>query len=471
MSLSTGVVPDKLKLARVIALYKKGDDTLPSNYRPISLLSVLDKLLEKIVYRRLIEFLDMHKVIINNQFGFRKNHTTTMALLHAIETCYREIDKNNYVLGIFFDLQKAFDTVDHNILLDKLQNYGIRGLMHKWITSYLSHRKQFTVVNDCHSQTCELSCGIPQGSVLGPLLFILYVNDIQNAVPDAQLELFADDTNMFKVGSNLSTLQTEANNDLSKLQEWFLANKLSINIDKTNYCIFAPKSERSSVNVASLNIVIGNQAIQRVETCKYLGVTLDDRLKWDSHINSIYNKIIKFTSLLYKIRPIVPLACLKKLYYALIYPHLLYGIEIYANTSKTHLDKLCKLNNKLLRILLNKPLLTPVTDLYNEINHAPIPVLHQIRILIFIKKCIHHKDLTPELYQHYFNQNNTVHTYNTRRNLDLHTNSFSSSLGQRSILSFGVKLWNELPKEFKADNTSIKLFNNNIKKYLVSKYT
>ena len=273
------------------------------------------------------------------------------------------------------------------------------------------------------------------------------------------------------MGSDLSILQTEANNHLSKLQEWLLANKLSLNIDKTNYRIFAPKSERSATNVASLNLVIGNQPIQRVEICKYLGVTVDDGLKWDSHINSIYNKIIKFTSLLYKLRPVVPLAYLKKLYYALIYPHLLYGIELYANTSKTHLDKLCKLNNKLLRILLNKPLLTPVKVLYNEMDHAPIPILHQIQILIFIKKCIHHKDLTPDLYQHYFNQNNTVHTYNTRRNSDLHTKSFSSSLGQRSILSFGVKLWNELPKDLKADNVSIKVFSKDIKKYLMTNYT
>ena len=232
LSLMNGIVPDKLKIAKIIPVFKKGDSRIVSNYQPISSLSIFDKLLEKIVYKRLYDFLRKNNVLYKYQFGFRKNHSTAMAILEAVDFCYENMDSNNKIVGIYFDLQKAFDTVDHNLLLNKLYHVGIRGLMHNWLTNYLSNRKQYTSINGVFSEMGDIVCGVPQGSVLGPLLFLIYVNDISTAVSDNSLRLFADDTNLFIFGSDLSELETTANDYLKKMEEWFVANKLNLNVEK-----------------------------------------------------------------------------------------------------------------------------------------------------------------------------------------------------------------------------------------------
>src|SRR4051812_11698029 len=181
------------------------------NYRPISLLNIFNKLLEKIVYKRVYNFWDKNGVLYKYQFGFRKGFSTSLALMEVMDYCYKNIDEGYKVLGIFFDLQKAFDTVDHGILLSKLYNYGIRGLMYNWFQDYLRDRKQYTVVNSVQSLHGDINCGVPQGSVLGPLLFLIYVNDICNVISEHNLKLFADDTNLCLCGPSLPELEAKAN--------------------------------------------------------------------------------------------------------------------------------------------------------------------------------------------------------------------------------------------------------------------
>jgi len=241
LSLLNGAVPDCLKIAKVVPVFKKGDSNLASNYRPISLLSIFSKLLEKLVYKLLYNFLINNNILYKHQFGFRKNHSTSMALIEAIDSCYNNLDKSNKIVGIYFDLQKTFDTVDHEILLHKLYYYGIRGIMYNWLKSYLYNRKQFTVVNSVSSNLGDVVCGVPQGSVLGPLLFLIYINDIYMSIPDEKLKLFADDTNLFISSPNLSDLEIKANLCLKQMECWFLANKLSHNTEKTCYTIFLSK--------------------------------------------------------------------------------------------------------------------------------------------------------------------------------------------------------------------------------------
>ena len=171
LSISTGIMPSKLKIAKVIPIYKKSETTDPSNYRPISLLSIFNKLLEKLVCRRLVNFLDKCGTIYEYQFGFRKKHSTSLALIEVVDSIYKHLDNHDYVVGIYIDLQKAFDTVDHNILLAKMYKYGIRGTMHKWFQSYLCDRKQYTCVSNSSSCLADVKCGVPQGSVLEPILF------------------------------------------------------------------------------------------------------------------------------------------------------------------------------------------------------------------------------------------------------------------------------------------------------------
>jgi len=239
LSLTSSVVPDKFKLAKVVPIYKKGETTKTQNYRPISLLSIFNKILEKLVHRRLTNFLNKKEVLYKFQFGFRKHYSTSLALLEVLDNCYNSLDAGNKIVGLFLDLQKAFDTVDHAILLSKLQFYGIRGLMFEWLKNYLSDRKQYTVVNKVSSNIGHITCGVPQGSVLGPLLFLIYMNDIHRAVPGHDVKLFADDTNVFIIGKDLQVLEREANNCLKNLQIWLTANKLSINLEKTYYALFS----------------------------------------------------------------------------------------------------------------------------------------------------------------------------------------------------------------------------------------
>ena len=464
LSLTSGVVPDKMKLAKVIPIYKKGAKNSAGNYRPISLLNLFNKLLEKIIHKRLFCFLCKQHFFYNYQFGFRQKHSTSLALLEVMDMCYQNLDSDQKIVAIFFDLQKAFDTVDHPILLQKLYNSGIRGVMYNWVNSYLSNRKQYTVVNGVIFDLGNVSCGVPQGSVLGPLLFLIYVNDIHKAVPDGNLKLFADDTNLFLSGSNLQLLEKQANECLKNMEDWFIANKLTININKTFYMIYSGKNKKKKD--VELKLMINGHVINKVSSCKYLGVHIDDLAKWNIHIDYLYNKLIKFTSIFFRIRSILPWHCLHKLYYAFVYPHISYGIEVYANTSCSVLDKLCKLNNKLLRILLSANFETPVIELYNSFRLLPIPLLYESKMLIFMFNSLHNSHNLPEVFKDYFKSNSTVHKYNTRQSSNLHLDCVSSNVGQRQTKFYASKCWNSLPQELK-EFTNISSFKKNIRKYLL----
>ena len=207
-----------------------------------------------------------------------------------------------------------------------------------------------------------------------------------------------------------------------------------------------------------LDLYISNTKIKKVTSCKYLGVIVDEQLSWEDHIEHVFKKLIKFTSIFYKLRSILPKHCLHKLYYAFVYPHLLYSVEVYGNASKSALDKLCKLNNKILRILLHKKIDTPVYELYNSINSVPIPFLHEISILKFIHKCMYHKHLVPVIFHSYYNESSLLHEHFTRRCTDLHLSSVYTNFGKRTSTFHGSVIWNKLPSSVKS-TISIPLFN------------
>ena len=237
-SLLTGIVPRKLKVTKVIPVFKTGSRSCINNYRPISLLSVFDKILEKIVYKRFYLFLQERKILYFKQFGFRNSCSTSYALLSIADKIKHAIDNHDYACGVFLDLSKAFDTVNHDILIKKLEFYGIRGHANKWFLSYLTCRRQFVSINNISSKELISSYGVPQGSVLGPLLFLLYINDFANCAITLDFHIFADDSNLFFRSNNLLSLQNTLNNELTKVYEWFCVNRLSLNIKKSNFVIF-----------------------------------------------------------------------------------------------------------------------------------------------------------------------------------------------------------------------------------------
>ena len=302
LSFSNGVFPDRLKISDVLPSYKKHSKLSVSNYRPISLLSNLDKIFEKLIYKRTYDFLQQHNVFFQQQFGFRKKHSTSHAILNMIQKIMDALDKGEFACGVFVDLQKAFDTVDHKILLKKLSHYGVRGVSLDLFKSYLSGRSQFVTVNGVSSNKAEIRHGVPQGSVLGPLLFLIYINDLHHTIYHSVTHHFADDTNLVCFGKSLKSLNNKINNDLRYLTRWLNANKISLHAGKTEYLLFnshKPPDWDFVVKLCGKRILPSNHI-------KYLGILIDSDLKFGPHINAIATKLKNANCILARLRHLVP---------------------------------------------------------------------------------------------------------------------------------------------------------------------
>ena len=246
-SINNGIFPEALKIAKITPIFKSDDKTKLSNYRPISVLPVFSKVLERIMYNRVYKYLCENNLLYKKQFGFQSNHSTEHAILQVVHDISNSFDKGEFTLGIFIDLSKAFDTVDHSILSDKLKNYGITENYSEWFISYLSNRKQFISLGDKTTTLASITCGVPQGSILGPLLFLIYVNDLPNSSNILVPIMFADDTNLFYSHKNIKTLFSTVNQELNNLNEWFKSNKLSLNTKKTKYSFFHPVQKSNNI--------------------------------------------------------------------------------------------------------------------------------------------------------------------------------------------------------------------------------
>ena len=267
MSFSKGCVPNQLKIAKVTPVFKNGDPSLIHNYRPISVLPVFSKIYERLMYNRLMDYVTKNNILSKYQFGFRKGYSTDMALTILIDKITSAMDKGEHIIGLFVDLAKAFDTVNHTILLKKLTHYGIRGTALQWIHSYLSERQQSVKFNGNNSTHRNITCGVPQGSILGPLLFFLYINDL-SAVSDITFPImFADDTNLFIQGKDPNEMELKLTNEIAKLTNWLKANKLSLNINKTHTVNF---SKSHNIRTRQNNIIIDGKAIETVNYTKFL---------------------------------------------------------------------------------------------------------------------------------------------------------------------------------------------------------
>jgi len=290
LSFQQGVFPSELKAACVTPIFKGGDPLLIKNYRPVSVLPVFSKIYERAMYNRLMNYLEKNKILYEYQFGFKKNHSTYMALSILIDKIMNALDNNEHVIGLYLDFAKAFDTVDHQILLKKLQHYGIRGNALHWFDSYLSHRTQIVKYNNIISDQNVVKCGVPQGSILGPILFLLYINDLSAVSKILFTLMFADDTNMFIQGKDVNKMEECVNEEMEKVVKWLHCNKLSLNVDKTHTMIF---SNNRLLNNRKMNVFIQGTLIETVYKTKFLGVIIDNNLQWKDHINYLCNKISK----------------------------------------------------------------------------------------------------------------------------------------------------------------------------------
>ena len=315
LSYQSGRFPNKMKIAKVIPLYKNESKHSYTNYRPISLLPQFSKVLEKLINSRLENFLDKHQIINHGQYGFRTKTTTSMAIIDAIEEITNALDQKKHAVGIFIDLKKAFDTINHSILLNKLKLYGIRGVAGEWLRSYLTGRVQYVKMGLYLSKTLGISCGVTQGSVLGPKLFNVYINDIFGVSQLLKLILFADDTNIFFSTNNYNDLVNMVNEELNKLKKWMDTNKLSLNLNKTKAMMFG-----NSKTNPKLQIMIGGVHIENVDENKFLGVIIDRKLSWKAHVRHIKTKISKSLSIINKVKPFLDGNVLRTLYCSLVLP-------------------------------------------------------------------------------------------------------------------------------------------------------
>ena len=243
LSFSTGVFPTELKLANVAPVFKANDEMTSTNNRLVSVLHLFSKLVERLMYNRLVTYINENRLLYKYQFGFQEGKATYMALIVLIGKVTEALDKGESVIGVFLDFSKAFDTVDHGILLAKLKKYGVHDTALKWFEDYLTNRMQYATYNSIKSEQKIIDCGVPQGSILGPLLFLLYINDLSTVSEPCFSILFADDTNMFIAGKYIQDMCHKLNEDLTKIQEWLCCNKLSLNVSNTHYMVFTPRNK------------------------------------------------------------------------------------------------------------------------------------------------------------------------------------------------------------------------------------
>ena len=278
LSFTIGVFPNITKIAKIVRLYKKDNKLECKNYRPISLLSNIGKLIEKLLRKRLYSFLDQSKHFFGSQVGFRPHHSTNHALIIITKHIRSALDKNNFTCGVFLYFQKAFDTVNHGILLSKLSYYGVRGIAHDLFKSYLTNRKQHTIINGVSSSVLSITHGVPQGSVLGPLLFLIYINDLNHVVTLSTMYHFADDTNLLYSNSLLKSINKCIIHDLRLIGHWLRPNRISLNVNKTEIVLFRPKKKIICKNV---NFRINGQKVTPTTQTRYLGILTDQHLPWD----------------------------------------------------------------------------------------------------------------------------------------------------------------------------------------------
>ena len=381
LSFSSGVFPNVLKISSVLPLFKKGSKLSCGNYRPISLISNISKLLEKLMYSRLYNFLNTYNCLSELQFGFRAKHSTSHALVSITETIREALDTGNFACGVFIDLQKAFDTVDHDILISKLKFYGIRGITNNWFTSYLDNRKQFVTINGFQSLLKNVNLGVPQGSVLGPLLFLIYINDLKFSVRNSKTHHFADDTNFLYINKSLKILCKKVNQDLKGVTDWLNSNRISLNISKTEFVIFRrPRSKIPN----DINIKLNGKRLYPSKYIKYLGVLLDEHLSWSPHINELTKKLNKSNSMLSKIRHYVNKNAIRSLYFTLFSSHIGYCCQVWGQVGNYHLNKIHSLQRSALRIINFRPFRSDVSNLFYTLNIPSFNNLVRFSNILFV---------------------------------------------------------------------------------------
>ncbi len=461
-SFSSGTHPSLLKFAKVIPIFKAKSRLEVSNYRPISLLPIFNKIFEKLMHKRLTTFLDKHDVLFAHQFGFQKSKSTTQAILDLCNQLTNALNKKEISCCIFLDFAKAFDTVDHKILLDKLSHYGIRGSALNWFKSYLASRTQKVSINGTLSEPQTITHGVPQGSVLGPLLFLIYINDLPSCSSILKFHLFADDTSIFFSYNNAKDLESIVNLELKNVSTWLSANRLTLNVDKSNFLTISNKKKGES----AIDIKIDNNSIKEKDYIKYLGVLIDNKLNWKQHTQYVNTKVSKGIGILAKMRHFVSQDVLRQLYHAFIAPHISYGLICWGSASKCNTTLLNKSLKKAVRIMNFADYRAKSKPLFSKLGLFNFDDLFKLEVAKFMYD-INNNSITPVLCD-LFQKTNARHNYKTRQatNKQFCLPMVTTEARKKFINFTGIKIWNQIPLEIRS-MSSKKLFNKFLRKWLL----
>ena len=452
-----GYFPNELKTGCITPIYKNGSKNIVENYRPVCSLSPFSKIFERIIYNRMVDFLDQNSILNPNQFGFRKGLSTESAIIQFINNIHNGLNKRRHTIAIFMDLSKAFDVLDHNILSKKLEHYGFRGKILDLLMSFISDRKYFVNANGFTSDLKTVNIGVPQGSTLGPLLFLLYVNDMSNSSSILNFTQFADDTTLTHSGPNLEILTNEIETELEKVLEWLLANKLIINLRKTHSMLFTNKRVDRTIRIQANDTIL-----EQKKECKFLGVIVDEDINWKSHINHISNKVSKTIALLRLLKYTFPKKILTTLYMSLIQPYYNYCNVVWGAADTTIIEPLFLLQKKALRIVNRVPYLEHTKPIFESMKLLTVYQLHDLNCILFIYKC-----LNSNIYPFYKNRlirNSQYHDYNTRNNSDFRLPGSRLKNIRQSYFFKGIGLWNNLNNDLTIFKPNI-LFKSNLSSF------
>ena len=462
--IQVGYFPDPLKIARVTPVFKNGDPTQFGNYRPISVLPVVSKIFEKVIQIRLSAFLNKQGSIFEGQYGFRQGHSTYMAITDLVEKVRQAWHDGSHCSAVFIDFRKAFDTVNHKILISKLERLGVRGTVLELFKSYLENRKQYVIYGETKSALQEVGIGVPQGSILGPLLFIIYINDLPNASALLEYILFADDSNIHASAPSPEELQARLNTELGKLSDWFAHNRLSLNYVKTELIDFS-KSKRRAID--DFNVEIDGKPIRRVDESKFLGVYLDKNISWRSHINNVITKISQTVGIIGRARRFMHTDQLLLLYNTMALPHLQYCLVNWGNFKEDrnlkYRDRILRLQKCFLRIIFGTHRLSHADPLFARARTLKIDDLFKQSI-----RCFSFKQTNNMLPVRMASLANKIdHSHNTRGS---QSNLVINTSDHKSLRYTVPKHWNHLPTTLKQAST-ISSFKNNSKKDLLMPYS
>ena len=468
--LNVGMFPDKLKIAKVIPLHKKEDIHTMDNYRPISLLPAISKIFERILYDQIYDYMSSNNLFYKHQYGFRQKHSTEHAAQELVHTIHKDLDNGDIPITVFLDLSKAFDTLNHSILFEKLTYYGIKEKALEICKNYLSNRKQYTQFNGVNSNLLEMDTGVPQGSILGPLFFLIYINDIKQSSEIFHSISYADDTTLYTTVNRLKSSDTNIehalNDQLNQVNTWLCANKLSLNVAKTKFMIYSITTKKK---LPEIKLKINNTSIDKVKCFNFLGITIDSNLNWKEHIKVLSNKLSKTTGILNMLKSFIPQNILKTIYNSLFLSYTNYGISCWGYTNQASLKPLVILQKRAIRIITHSKYNSHTAPLFKRLN--TLTLLDTIKLNEFK---LYYKFINNYLpHYHMANLNKANNVNNTRAKILLKNINTKSKTTERDIFVKCPQTINSASDAFtnKAKTHSYKSYVKYIKHYMTSEYT